>query len=244
MNAAFCARLVRTLAADLAAFRSDFAIVLVMDALPAHLAPIVLRACADTGITPVIVPAKTTFMLQPLDTHVFCNFKRIVRESYDEKRLQKRCGDDDILEFVKSLSQAAEHTLSQNWADAFQQNGFGCERKSLTTALRLRGCGISDEACDSTPTLADMRLCVPAQHHTAAASIFNKFILKEKQVVAKKRSISRTVARENDESKKLCGRTRSETRALSGMIVKPERGSSPCAYIGQAFRVRIFRNEC
>ena len=44
---------------------------LLLDALPAHLAPKALRAVAKAGIWIVVAPAKLMFLVQLADTHAF-----------------------------------------------------------------------------------------------------------------------------------------------------------------------------
>ena len=49
--------------------------VLLMDAHKVHYSKGALAACRDYDIWPVVIPARMTSMLQPLDTHVFSRFK-------------------------------------------------------------------------------------------------------------------------------------------------------------------------
>ena len=190
-------------------------IALMMDSLPTHTAPNVLRACRDVGITPLIVPPGCTFFLQPLDTHVFAGVKRALRQYYDDVRVRTPRGHVDVFGFVECLRSMTEQVFSQSWAKAFEQNGFGEFRGALTKALEELGCASIDVS--GNPSLADVALCVPVRRLSAASSIFKFFnevagsaTMPQKRGPAIAKALSAVAA------KRLCGRTRSETRALQG----------------------------
>ena len=63
--------IMKYLAAVLAPWLASVQPVLLVDALPAHLAPAVLGAAAAAGLWVLSLPAHITWLLQPLDTHVF-----------------------------------------------------------------------------------------------------------------------------------------------------------------------------
>ena len=54
--------------------------VLVMDACRLHLHRSLAEACLREGVWLVIVPARLTWLLQPLDTHAFQPYKHFLRE--------------------------------------------------------------------------------------------------------------------------------------------------------------------
>ena len=60
--------------------------VLVMDCAPSHLSADVLTHAQRLGVQIVIIPARLTWLMQPLDTHVFAQLKRKIRMAeYDWK---------------------------------------------------------------------------------------------------------------------------------------------------------------
>ena len=69
-----CARIIGWLAAAVAPFPT-LQPILLMDALKQHFSASVLRACARVRIWPLLVPARLTWLLQPLDTHAFARYK-------------------------------------------------------------------------------------------------------------------------------------------------------------------------
>ena len=86
-------------------------------------------------------------------------------------------------------------------------------RGELTKALEQLGCASVDASGD--PSLADVALCVPARRLCAATSIF-KFFHENVGLAArpKKHGLANAKAMAAAAAKRLCGRTRSETRAL------------------------------
>ena len=76
---------IRLLGTVLRARAPDALPILSMDAVRLHLGERVLRECARWGIRVVVVPAKLTWLLQQLDTHVFAKMKRALRDAYQER---------------------------------------------------------------------------------------------------------------------------------------------------------------
>lgn len=76
----------KLLAAAVAKGAPGHAVVLVMDCCPVHLSRDVLAAAHRRGIQVIILPARLTWLMQPLDTHVFAQLKRSIRNAeYDWK---------------------------------------------------------------------------------------------------------------------------------------------------------------
>ena len=65
---------VRKLAAALAPFMDKVQPLLLFDVGKQHIYLFVFKACATTRILPVVVPSRTTWLLQPLGTHVFAMY--------------------------------------------------------------------------------------------------------------------------------------------------------------------------
>lgn len=212
------------MAADLAPFKNEFRLAMIMDALPAHIAPNVIRACRDSGVVPIIVPPKTTGILQPLDTHVFAGVKRLLRQKYDEERIASFRGEVNMLGFLKCLRFVTDSVFAQNWSKAFNQNGFGAARDALSSALKE--CGCVGDARPGDAMLEDVALCLPERRQYVAASIYKFYAERheEAESTMKFRIVRRSVharhsAHSADSVKRLYGRTRSQTRALRRRLV-------------------------
>ena len=126
VNKDFLVSYVKLLAACLEPFASDYQPILLWDALPAHCAPSVLRAAGRAGLWVVIVPAKMTWLLQPLDTHVFLRYKAYLRTAYQLARIAAVDGQLSIAQFLQVLYETIRKVLQgHRWARAFDENGLG-----------------------------------------------------------------------------------------------------------------------
>ena len=84
VNTPLMVQIMHALGSALRACTEGMQLVLLMDAHHVHLAAPVLRAAASWGIWVLPLPAKTTWLLQPLDTHIFSAYKAAMRRKYVE----------------------------------------------------------------------------------------------------------------------------------------------------------------
>ena len=100
-------------------------LVVIMDSAAQHLTEAVLRHAARLSVTIVIVPARCTWLLQPLDTHVFAAFKSRCHALQLEARAQ--AGPRGVLAPGQWIGLLCEATLSvlvrRDWTAAMQVNG-------------------------------------------------------------------------------------------------------------------------
>ena len=83
------------------------------------------RACVAAGLWPLLVPARTTWLLQPLDTHAFLVYKNCLRRAHQAARLRSETGDVDIRGLLACIWAALREILEgRAWVDAFARNGF------------------------------------------------------------------------------------------------------------------------
>lgn len=64
----------------------------------------VFEACVELRLWPAVVPAKCTWLLQPLDTHVFRSFKTQLRKDYHAAVQHQEKGQLSNKEFIACLS--------------------------------------------------------------------------------------------------------------------------------------------
>jgi hypothetical protein len=86
LDVAVVKTLLRTISLNLRANSPGLRPVLIWDCCPAHVKDEVLRAARSCGIYIVLVPAKLTWLVQPLDACVFQRYKAVLRESYARVR--------------------------------------------------------------------------------------------------------------------------------------------------------------
>ena len=117
--------ILKELCATLGELTTTHQVVLLLDTASVHICPLFLRAASRKGIMVQYIPAKLTWLLQPLDAHVFARFKRYLLQEY---RLSLQPGEAigcDLTSRVQSIIKACRHVLQAHaWAYAFDANGF------------------------------------------------------------------------------------------------------------------------
>ena len=137
--------------------------ILSMDAVKVHLNARVLRECARWSIRVVVVPPGLTWLLQPLDTHVFAQMKRAIRDAYQARVGQ---GGGRALS-TRSWLDVVAHTVycflrRGSWTHAFDHNGFGtmqqhASRRVLTALSMDSAPGVPS----TEPSQEQLRLLCP-----------------------------------------------------------------------------------
>ena len=109
-------------------------VMLLLDACYIHMGPGFLRACARRGILVQFVPAKLTWMLQPLDTHAFARFKVFIGREYRQEIM--RTGHCELAAMIRIVARAIR-TILQGvvWSYAFDGNGFGAGQRDVRRTI-------------------------------------------------------------------------------------------------------------
>ena len=119
--------------------RARFDIVLFLDAARIHCSRKVILACNYHGIRLILLPAKLTWLLQPCDTHLFVNYKRYMRQRWQEMALTMESGVVDIDTLFDIVFDTIETVVnSQSWAHAFMENGFHSSFGYLSSYIMKR----------------------------------------------------------------------------------------------------------
>ena len=147
--------------------------ILLMDASPLHLSDRLVRLCWNRSIWPLIIPATCTWLLQPLDTHVFLVYKRNMRRLYQQAQVDEADGDISTDKFLKIMYAVFKQVYNgRNWSYAFDADGFNSNLEDLRDRdvqrqlsnhilhhLRLR---VPVRPCNlMRPQLNQLKLCYP-----------------------------------------------------------------------------------
>ena len=121
--------------------RPSARLVVVMDVCPVHVGESVLRHARRLGIEIVFVPARLTWLLQFLDTHVFAQLKREMRRQLWDAAHAARVGVLSPAEQLAALTRATSAKLVHgNWTHLIGRvclNGdIGSMRPSLRELLQ------------------------------------------------------------------------------------------------------------
>ena len=157
------AYIVRMLAAALAPFTGTRQPILFLDACRAHLANCVFAACAATGVWPVVVPARMTWLLQPLDTHTFLPYKIRLQQLCHLARVGTADGSLSLAQLLEAICGAIREVLQdRRWDTAFDRDGYGAGQTGVSLrVLRELGADWPPIIPATRPTLAQIQTCFP-----------------------------------------------------------------------------------
>ena len=117
--------------------RPEFQIILVLDSASIHLTLAVIRKATELGIWLLVVPPRTTYALQPLDTHVFAAYKAFLRRAYRDAKDEH--GQVSNIAWVRTLVAVATVFLNgSSWENAFRQVGLLGDRRTARLDRELR----------------------------------------------------------------------------------------------------------
>lgn len=133
----------------------DRTIVLVMDMAPPHLAAPVARAIRDRGWRAVLIPAKCTAFLQPLDTNILAVLRKTMAECWVTTKGELLNGSMTTLEWLRMTEESVRRAISErDWSHAFLQTGLLGQQLYLGKRLRHQlNWGAGKTAPTSMPTL-------------------------------------------------------------------------------------------
>ena len=176
-NEVLFASIVRRLGVALRAHSGRFQPVLLMDAVRLHTTGRVLAACSAAGIWPVVVPAKMTWLVQPLDTDAFFFYKAHLQEAYQNARAESATGELDIRQFLACVHSAIRYVLQGRlWGAAFDKDGFGSGQARLGSTVK-RELQIAEvlQIPAERPSVEQLRLCFPRRSVVPVAALWRPF---------------------------------------------------------------------
>ena len=133
-------------------------LILVLDTAPCHRERSVLNHCSHLGIHVLFIPAKLTWLLQPLDTHVFAMFKQRYFETLLQQRQRSTDGTNSGTDWIEALRVASTEILTgRNWVHAFGCNGVPPCRQSLRGSI-VQICHTGGPWSCTPPSADDLKL--------------------------------------------------------------------------------------
>lgn len=173
-NKLLCARIIRWLGLALAPHSDRYQPVLLLDGSRIHFAREVLLACRRAGIWVVFIPARMTWLMQPLDTHAFRRYKQFLREAYQNARISNATSELCIHDFLQCLYSTIRSVLQGlEWDRAFDQDGFGSQQRLLSSAICANLQATTELLVPSDhPTPDEIALCFPRRTVVPHALLF------------------------------------------------------------------------
>ena len=125
---------VQALAAALGPELAARRVMFLLDSCSVHMGRGFLRACTARGILVHYVPAKLTWLLQPLDTHAFSKFKVVIGCAYRHEIMKH--GQCELAAMLRIVAGAVRKVLQGvRWSYAFDTNGFGKGQTEVRQAI-------------------------------------------------------------------------------------------------------------
>ena len=139
-------------------------IIFTMDTYGCHIAKDTLRCCGRLGMWPHLIPAKMTWALQPLDTHVFAKFKsKLVTTGQELQIAQSNPSTVHWEVMIQAVVKTAQEILcGESWARAFDHTGVGGDM-NLVSQNVLGKIGIRDAPVLAArlPTATELQAILP-----------------------------------------------------------------------------------
>ena len=135
-------------------------ILLLLDCAPIHTTQRVVAAVARAGFLLHFVPALMTSVLQPLDVYAFAQYKKVLRDYYEERAMASDTGEVSNKEVVDITFKAATAVLQSGaWRHAFRGCGWGESQQGIGRRASRRLQWTKEEArCPSEfPTLQQLQ---------------------------------------------------------------------------------------
>ncbi len=110
-----------------------FYVVVLFDACNQHISEDTFIYIKTLGLHPILIPARLTWLLQPLDTHAFQIYKNLLRSLYADARCVAESGNLSIVEFGRLLERVIRQCLQgREWRLAFDADGFGNQQQAIS----------------------------------------------------------------------------------------------------------------
>lgn len=172
---------IRLLGAALEPYTHEVQPILFLDACRLHLASRVIAACHDAHIWLIVIPARMTWMLQPLDTHAFFKYKLQLKGAYQAARAETEDGNLHISSFLRCLYKVIRCVLQgRSWSFAFDEDGFGADpdqcRPSVKVSLEV-DVGAPIGIPGRCPTDEQFKLCFPQKANVSIAGLLKPFFI-------------------------------------------------------------------
>ena len=157
----FC-QILQVLKKSLLATGTPRRILLLLDACTVHLHALSLQTARRLGIRLCFIPTKMTWLLQPLDSHVFARYKCYIRQAYTAEQLRSDTGFVTTIQLIRIINDAIRYVLqASSWATAFDHNGYGDVQQQLTSRVLKIVRSTPDNHAPALPTLTDLECILP-----------------------------------------------------------------------------------
>ena len=168
-------KIIRVLALVGRVVRPNAQIVLCLDTHQSHIHEEVFATYHEEGIRPLLIPARTTSLLQPLDVWVFRVFKERLRRRFHDLHADAQ-GPADVPSLLAALYDAIDATILQRaWPHIFAECGLSHQQQHVSDFLQKHipypahlVCWLMDNP--DALTDADIRAVMPSNRRISLAT--------------------------------------------------------------------------
>ena len=165
-------RWIRLLCMCLGPWLDDRAVYLVVDMATCHIHPSVQALAMEKGIRMILVPAGMTGLLQPLDTHVFKQFRDRMQQLWIECKSNASDGQVNLRAWLLLVCKALQAVVvEKSWAHAFERVGILSAQKFLSPKiLKALNWESLPKVPDSLPALGQASALFPRRSRANVAA--------------------------------------------------------------------------
>jgi hypothetical protein len=144
-------------------------IVLILDCCPAHMSRCVLSHARRLRMRLAIIPARLTWLLQPLDTHVFAQLKNDIRARLARLCIARNTGHVSTADAIRTHGDAIAAVVSgRTWSASMTRTGATGEPGNLRPSIRAL---IRNEPMHPRPPTIDDIACMLNVSRKRAAAL-------------------------------------------------------------------------
>ena len=152
--------------------------ILSMDAAPVHMTASAARASHRAGLMPHLLPARTTSLLQPLDTLVFARLKRCIGQDYETACLRSATATPSLSTTLDIFRKVANDVLTQgDHQSAFLKCGLGGKQQHVgRSLLRYLDVDAAPTVSSDLPSLEQLQCIYAAKKSIPVLALFSPWI--------------------------------------------------------------------
>ena len=146
----------------LGAHLDRYQVIWISDACKAHFAPKVMRHMSAAGFWYCVIPAKLTWLLQPLDVSTFVLFKRFLKQEFADS-LGHPSAEPNVVRMMRIVVRGVRRILQGHaWRKAFAQVGALGSQDTVSASLKLElGWEAVPVMPRNRPGTNEVELCLP-----------------------------------------------------------------------------------
>jgi len=118
-------------------YNPEIWIVMILDCHSSHLDMETVRHMNTLGIVPIFIPARLTWLLQPLDVYVYAHLKRVMRQLLANASYANPVVDGAAGQWIGPACSATKLVLSRtDWSEQFARLGAGITFGDMSSAVQ------------------------------------------------------------------------------------------------------------